>query len=80
MAADVIAKQWAEAIKLTYDQTKTTDLANAEKAKAGYNKLKATDLDAIIKWRLEEYNASQAATTTASKLKEVTDAWTGVEG
>lgn len=55
LASDVIAKQWIEAIKLTYAQTKTSLLLNAEKAKAGYNKLKGTDLDAIASWRdLEE--------------------------
>lgn len=80
MAADAAAKQWAEAIKLTYDQTKTGDLVTALKGKADYNKLKGTDIDAIVAWRKAEYDRTQEAVTTASKKKEVTDAWTAVEG
>lgn len=80
-AADAKAKQWIEAIKLTYAQTKTSLLLTAEKGKAGYDKLKATDLDAIAAWRKAEEDSRLQKVTTDSKKGDMTTAYdTGVVG
>lgn len=79
VTADAKAKQWIEAVKLTYEQTKTSLLLTAEKGKAGYDKLKASDLDAIAAWRKAEEDARlQKVTTDAKKVLMNTAYDTGV--